>query len=437
MSRKGAKTQRGAARRRIFAPLRLCVTLPTGLFSKFLTVAVLLCGMAGAVCGQIVFRTAARPFPAPDALKSAALWDARDFLDGWGAVSATAAEEHRNFSGRCEVFGHPAHAVHGMFEHGRLMAITVVVLDAGAWFGFVPDAEAKKTAAVKGPQFIALYRQTAADVERGLAALAGGAGRKVAFVDKGALKHDVLVFHAGDLWVRLTTRENQLVKFTLTRTEADATSPLSTLRRTAKKDEQAREFAARATSAPNGDRLLEGVPIFTQGDRAYCGVATLAMAMQFLGLRLDTEDFAASAGIKFGSTYHSDIRSVTEAAADVAKVKLPRTVQFEFEKARAAIDAGIPVIVFRRWSKERDFLHTAFAHRFEKDPAATLPKPDLTDQKSWPVRGDFAHSSLVTGYNLARREVIFTESWGERTRNRRMRIEEMEGTGYLAYYPHL
>jgi hypothetical protein len=404
---------------------------------QWLRVGALLCAMACAARGQFAMRSAARIFPAPDALKNAALWDARDFLDGWGTVSANAAEEHRNFAGKCEVFGHAAYSVRGRFEHGRLEAITVTVLDSGAWFGFVPDAEAKKVAAVKGPQFIALCKQTAADVERGLATLAGGAGRKVAFVDKGVLKHDVLIFHTGDLWVRLTERENQLVKFTVTRGEADAISPLSAMRRTGKKDTPAREFASRVSGAPNGDRLLEGVPIFIQGDRAYCAVATLAMAMQFLGLRLDTEDYAGAAGIKFGSTYHSDIRVVFEAAADVAKVKLPRTTQFDFEKARVAIDAGIPVIVFRRWSQERDFLHTAFAQRFQNDPAATLPKPDLNDRKSWPARDDFAHSSLVTGYNLARREVIFTESWGERTRNRRMRIEELEGTAYFAYYPHL
>ena len=107
------------------------------------------------------------------------------------------------------MFGHAAHAVHGMFEHGRLVSFTVVVLDAGAWFGFVPDADVKKVAATRGPQFTALYKQTAADVERGLAALAGGAGRKVAFVDKGVLKHDVLIYRTGDLWVRLTTRDRE------------------------------------------------------------------------------------------------------------------------------------------------------------------------------------------------------------------------------------
>jgi hypothetical protein len=387
--------------------------------------------------GQFALRPAAPDFPAPDALKSGALWDAPDFLAGWRTQDSGIYEEHRVHPGRCQVFGHRAQSVTGLFEGGRLASITIVVLDAGAWFGFVPDSEAKKVAATKGPQFAAVYKQTVADVERGLAALAGAPGRRVPFIDKGVLKHDVLVFRTGDLWTRLTTRDNHLVKLTVTRAEADAVSPLGALRRTAKKEEQARQFASRVRTAENGDRLLEGVPIFLQGDRAYCGVATLAMAMQFLGLRLDAEDYAVGAGIRFGSTYQSSIREVCEATADAGKLRLPRTTQFEFERARANIDAGFPVIVFRWWSQERDFLHHAFAQRFQKEPAATLPKPDLNDKRSWPNRNDFAHSSVITGYHPQRREIIFTESWGEHSRNRRMRIEEMEGTVYLAYYPRL
>jgi len=60
------------------------------------------------------------------------------------------------------------------------------------------------------------------------------------------------------------------------------------------------------------------------------------------------------------------------------------------------------------------------------------------------VRGDLvylttpdAHASIVNGYNAQRREVIFTESWSELARNRRMRFEELERTSYLAYYPRL
>ena len=380
---------------------------------------------------------AAVDFPAPDALRSSAVWDTPDFFAGWTGPSANRGEEHRTYRGRCQIFGHEAQAVTGLFEGGRLSSITIVVLDAGAWFGFVPEAQAKQVAASKGPQFAALCKQTGIDSERGLAGLAGGAGKKVPFIEKGLLKHEVVLFHTGDLWTRLTVRENQLVKLTVARSEIDATSPLSAMRRTSKKDEQLRQFSARVRSGENGDRLLDGVPIFTQGDRAYCGIATLAMALQFLGLRLDTEDYAGPAGIRFGSTYHSTIREAYDAAAEAAKVRLPRTTQFEFDRARASVEAGLPVVVFRRWSQERDFLHSAFAQRLLKDPTAMLPKADLNDRKTWPTKDDFAHSSIITGYNAVRREVIFTESWGEHARNRRMRVEEMEGTVYLAYYPHL
>jgi hypothetical protein len=399
--------------------------------------AFLLCLGTGSAGAQIVLRPAVAEFPVPDALRISAEWEKPGFLAGWGGAPANGGESHRTFRGRCQIFGRQAHGVSGIFDGGRLVSVTIVVLDAGAWFGFVPEAQAKQVAAAKGAQFAALYKQTAADTERGLAALAGGAGRKVPFIDKGLLKHDVQVFHCGDLWARLTRRENQLVKLTLTRVEADAVSPLNALRRGAKKDEQARKFAARFRSSENGDRMLEGVPIFLQGDRAYCGVATLAMAMQYMGFRLDTEDYADAAGIRFGSTYHSDIRAAYLAAAEVAKVHLPRTTQFDLPRARECIDAGFPVVVFRRWSPERDFLHTAFARRFLQDPTATLPKADPNDRKSWPAREDFAHSSLITGYNAVRREVILTESWGEFSRNRRMRVEEMEGTVYFAYYPRL
>src|SRR5205823_3198188 len=97
-----------------------------------------------------------------DVLKNSAAWDMLDFLAGWGAISATALEEHRSFSAKCDVFGHTAYSVRGVFEHGKLMGMTVVVLDSGAWFGFVPDADVKRVAATKGPQFTALYKQAGA-----------------------------------------------------------------------------------------------------------------------------------------------------------------------------------------------------------------------------------------------------------------------------------
>jgi len=63
-----------------------------------------------------------------------------------------------------------------------------------------------------------------------------------------------------------------------------------------------------------------------------------------------------------------------------------------------------------------------------------LPKPDKKDKAAWPTRDDGGHASLVTGYNPDRGEVLFTESWLNDYRHRRMRTEEMEGTTYVIFY---
>ena len=59
---------------------------------------------------------------------------------------------------------------------------------------------------------------------------------------------------------------------------------------------------------------------------------------------------------------------------------------------------------------------------------------DETERATWP--GDDApnHASVVTGFNAERGEVVFVESWGEHTRGRRMRFEELEATSYMAFY---
>jgi hypothetical protein len=42
--------------------------------------------------------------------------------------------------------------------------------------------------------------------------------------------------------------------------------------------------------------------------------------------------------------------------------------------------------------------------------------------------------SVITGYNETRGEILFTESWGERYRQRRMSIGEMEKTADSLFF---
>jgi hypothetical protein len=390
--------------------------------------------LAMAVFGGRAFADDVAVSPA-DFLTKSATWTSPQLLDAWSPAASGQTRVCRRYRGSPMIFGVQPQAIQGWFEDGRLTSITVIFLDSGAWFGYVPDAEAHGVAQSKGPAFIALYRQVSAAVLSGLEQLAGNKGRE-ATLGMGLLKGPVRVFRHGDLASRLTLDQDQLVKLSVFPSEEAASQLLSPERRAMKRDQVSKAFAAESHALPDGDRIIETVPVIPQGDRAYCGVSTLAMVMRYLGVGLDTEDYAAAAGIHFGSTVRSKIKETYDAAGETAETHLPKTTKFEFAKAKASIDAGLPVIVFRRWSQERDYLHTAFARNFAENPALELPRPDLNDQRLWPTKEGYAHASVVNGYNEKRGEVIFTESWGERTRNRRMRIEELEGTSYLAYYPH-
>ena len=369
-------------------------------------------------------------------LRSVEAWDSDEARMGWAWTRTQAPTVYRVQAWPCAVLGKDVQSVTGCFVGDRLTALSVVFLDSGAWFGFVPDDEVKGVEAARGAEFARLFREVSQGVAKEMESLAGK-GREISLGATTWLRQKAEIYTHGGLGFRLTIVPDQLVKLSVFREAADASSLLTAARRSPDKQTQGRAFASLVRKSPNGDTVIDGVPVFPQGDRAYCGVSALAMAMRLCGLMLDTEEYAAAAGIRFGSTRKSHIREVYEAAATEAGLSMPRTDRFDFARARTSIDAGFPAIVFRRWSQERDYVHTMFARRFAGDPSAELPRPDANDQKQWPTRDSYAHASIVNGYNAQRREVIFTESWSELARNRRMRFEELERTSYLAYYPRL
>ena len=94
----------------------------------------------------------------------------------------------------------------------------------------------------------------------------------------------------------------------------------------------------------------------------------------------------------------------------------------------------MPVIVWRRFSHERNQLHTRFMRQLSRDPAATLPDPaNATEKASWPGEDAPLHASVIVGYHPERKEFLFLESWTGRDQPRRMRVEELAATTYLCF----
>jgi hypothetical protein len=177
--------------------------------------------------------------------------------------------------------------------------------------------------------------------------------------------------------------------------------------------------------------LIGSLRPIPQGYRPYCGLNTLAMAARHFGLHIDEDWLAAAAGFRnTGSAAGSNLPRIYRAVATEAGLSLDQANRFDPRAARNAIDSGLPVVVWRRFSSERDRLHS----RVARNPAASLPDPgDPGERASWPDDDAPLHASVLVGYHDGRREFLFLESWSGRDSPRRMRAEELEATAYLTF----
>ena len=107
-----------------------------------------------------------------------------------------------------------------------------------------------------------------------------------------------------------------------------------------------------------------------------------------------------------------------------------KTITPSIYAIKREIDKGQPIIVSRYFTRDRDAFHTQYARSFKssRDKNFEAPK-ELNDRKLWPSpRLHGSHASVIVGYNQARDEVIFTESWGSSARERRMTVKELKAT---------
>ena len=170
-----------------------------------------------------------------------------------------------------------------------------------------------------------------------------------------------------------------------------------------------------------------------QGYRPYCGLNTLVMVARYLGLHLD-EDWLAVAG-KFqntGSAAGSDMLGLYSSVAREARFNLNRTSDYDHEIVRRSIRAGMPVIVWRRWDRQRDQLQTRISRDFLAGKDQRFERPSEKEMPSKKKRSPL-HASVIVGYNDERREVIFLESWEGMSKPRRMLVSEISHTADLTF----
>ncbi len=367
-------------------------------------------------------------------------WDNNEFPGPWQDAPALAGESVRTMKEMPVLFGAVPMSVHAYAREGRLEEISITYLEAGAFFGFnlggEKTDEEKVTGAARRAEFEKHYKKLERDLRD---RLKGGCGRsRETNVGRSKMLRTTFSdYKWEDFVLRFAARDGHSISLHLSRGEDLPDSFLDPAAESLSRREREKAFKNNVHSTKRGDLLIGGLPAYQQGNTPFCGIHSLGMAAHYLGLRMHTEGLEASADFKnTGSAKGSKMVDVYRAVGEELRMRVSLTSKFDFDRARRSIEDGLPVIVWRRVTQEREAAHSMNAIRLASDPLADLPVSTESERERWPKRNYShpSHASIVNGVNVERGEVIFTEPWGKQARNRRMRTEEMDTSVYAVFY---
>lgn len=410
------------------------------------------CAMAipNAVLGAI--RESASPLDGQDLTEPliAAIRDGGQLPGTWREEGTIESARLTHLLARPLLFGEPVTLVRALHREDQLESLECTFADAGSYFGYFAGAEEVDKTKSRAEQLALLnakmaekQKKFATEYERMLGSLRGAIqplvgkerSKRIEVGKTRALRAEWEEWKLPGFTLRLLADGTRLIRIVLL---ADQ-KPMRTWLDASLADQDVRGrlslLRQRVEKQSDGTVMLPTLRPIPQGYQPYCGLNTLAMAARHLGLHVD-EDWLAVAG-KFqntGSAAGSDILGLYQAVAAEAGLHLDRQSQLDITAVQRAIDQGLPVIVWRRFSQQRNQLHDDFLREWKADPTATLPDPaQEKERQSWPDAKAPLHASVIVGYHAARGEFLFLESWTGKDQARRMTTAEMAATTYYSF----
>ncbi|MFA6290057.1 MAG: hypothetical protein WC661_21945, partial [Opitutaceae bacterium] len=184
-------------------------------------------------------------------------------------------------------------------------------------------------------------------------------------------------------------------------------------------DEQVRlMLKGRVTKRPNGDVILDQIPMVNQGPKGYCVPATFERYLRYVGIPADMYELAAGGGTDFGGG--SSFATMADG--------LDRYVRRQGRRLdKAALKLNVNGVA-RYLDEGRPIIWGLYSTRAFNELSGTLgdTRQNTTDWAKWKKTvaatdvsalgpdGLSAHACLIIGYNRATNEIAFTDSWGPR-----------------------
>jgi hypothetical protein len=180
---------------------------------------------------------------------------------------------------------------------------------------------------------------------------------------------------------------------------------------------------------PNGDVVINDIPMVDQGPKGYCVPATAERAMRYLGVPADMYILANAGETGYGGGTSVEMLLEGVGRHIRAKGRSFDSWQGELKLRDLArqIDKGVPVI----WALQSTELFNKTAND------RTQARKSNTDWAAWKTKvsaeaaasalapdDESGHVVLIIGYNKDTDEIAFSDSWGERYMERWITIRE-------------
>lgn len=384
-----------------------------------------------------------------DQLLAAAAWtDGEDLPGRWRDEGRVVTLEISHLLARPKLFGREVLLLRAGRRGAALESLEATFVDAGSYFGYFQEklpegmsrremqAEVQRRLAGRQAEFAELYSETEVALRAALEKITGDKRpRRGKVGHTRVLRAEPEEWRMGDLTLRLFSGDGRLVRLSIHPTEILPKDWVDRTLAGVPARQRLADLASQVNRSADGTVVIEGLRPIPQGYQPYCGLNTLAMAARHFGMHLDEDWLAVAGGFQnTGSAQGSNMVRLYGAVASEAGLRMDRKNTLDVTALRRSLDQGLPTIVWRRFSHERNALHDRFQRLQRRDATAVLPDPALpAERASWPDENAPLHASLIVGYDTERRELLFLESWSGKDVPRRMRVEEMAATTYLCF----
>ncbi|MGC6426525.1 MAG: C39 family peptidase [Akkermansiaceae bacterium] len=377
-----------------------------------------------------------------DILLSSKIWDGDENLPGeWRAEGSVATTDSSYLLASPRFLGLKAILVRALRRDDRLEEIQLTFADAGSYFGYyqgrAPNGFNEKDAQrwhlknlnAKNQKFLETMKEQQKMLRNELEKI-DSRPREIERGRARMLRASFRIYRHEDLTLSLLGDNDRLLRLIISRSNKPPKGWLDPSLASLSPRERLGGLEKAVMNTERGDLSLRGVSIVPQGYRPYCGLNTIVMAGRYLGLHIDEDWLAVAANFQnTGTAAGSNLPSLYQAVAREAGFKMKRSRDYSQSEVRRSLKQGLPVIVWRRWSAERDREHSRVGRSFARGGNKTFSKEMgfLPDERS-PL-----HASVIIGFNENRKELILLESWAGQSHPRRIPVRELSETAYLTF----